>query len=524
MNQTTAPAFNLLDEPWIPLRMLDGTARDVSLRTALLEATKITALLEASPTSLIALHRLLLAMLHRALTTHQQTWKDSDRARWYREGLPETAIRDYLAQWRDRFWLFHPKHPFMQVAELSDWGETSSAVFPVSSVAINLLYGTAMFEHGVYDRSSYEAGYAMRLLLGYLQFTPGGFFPGKKLKSSERAGPLANTAAVLPVGETLAETLLIGLHPPTPRHIQDLPAWEQEPPTNEVLRGSARLATGPNDRYTRQTRAALLVADTASADRRIRQVFIAAGISLDEDAQAPDPMTSYRMSKEGKALRLSFQDGRALWRELPALVPDATGTFNQPAAILSGATNLYARMGRLDAPIPVLVAGLTSDQAKLLRWRTDRVDLPLALLTDPDAAAELRAQISVAERLYFRLRAICAEAIAAAMPDPSHKDTRARARSLLDAGPTAPLFFSAAERALPNLMNRIAIGDVDAAHLQWQASMKLAVQRAWSATCRMLGESPPALRAIARAESSIARLLHALDEPDTAESPKEATP
>jgi len=26
---------------------------------------------------------------------------------------------DYLAHWRDRFWLFHPVHPFMQVAALA---------------------------------------------------------------------------------------------------------------------------------------------------------------------------------------------------------------------------------------------------------------------------------------------------------------------------------------------------------------------------------------------------------------------
>lgn len=522
MTQPTEPAFNLLDEPWIPVRNYRGELRAVSLTEAFRDASEISAVLEPSPPSLVALHRLLLAVLHRALTTHQGTWKDSDRARWYREGLPEAVIQDYLERWRERFWVFHPTDPFLQVAELEHWPETSSAVFPVSSIAINLLYGTAMFEHGVYDPSPCDPGYAMRTLLGYLQFTPGGFFPGKKLKRSERAGPLADTAAVLPIGGTLARTLLVGLHPASPRHIDDLPAWEQDPPTIDTLRGAAQFATGPNDRYTRQTRAVLFIPKEASDRDSIDKVYIAAGISLDEDPNAPDPMITYRINKDGKPLRLSFQEGRALWRELPALLPDPTGKFNQPAAILSGAANVLDRLGRFDERIPVQIAGLASDQAKLLRWRIDRFDLPLPLLEIPEAAADLRDQVRLAETVYFRLRAICVEMITDTMPDPRHKDTKARARSILDNGPTAPVFFSAAERGLPSLMQRIAAGNSDDAHQHWLEQLKTATQRAWTATCRTLGETPRALRAIARADPDSRRLVRSLEK--SAVTPEETNP
>jgi CRISPR system Cascade subunit CasA len=232
-------------------------------------------------------------------------------------------------------------------------------------------------------------------------------------------------------------------------------------------------------------------------------------------------MACYRVAKDGKAIRVSFSVGRAFWRELPALVPDPTGQFNQGAAILAWATNLRNRLGQLDAPVPVLVAGLASDQAKLLRWRVEQLDLPLALLVDPDAAAELRAQIRSVEDFFSRLRAPCATMIAGAMPDPTHKDTKARARTILDTDATAAVFCSGAERALPDLMQRIASGDIEGAQRHWAETLKAAAFRAWLATHHSLGDSSHALRAEARAYPRFRGLLRTLDQPDLATTTEE---
>ena len=522
MNQETRPAFNLLDEPWIPVRTLAGEVRDFSLTQVLLEGNQIAALAETSPPNLIALYRLLLAVLHRALTTHLGPWKDADRARWYREGLPQAPIRAYLGQWRERFWLFHPEYPFMQVAALASAPETQDRLKPWTQVCLEGASGNApvMFDHALDDApSEVPAALVCRNLLGALQFTPGGLV--KTVRDSDKAGPLANTAAVVPTGRTLAETLLTGLHPFNARGLDDLPSWEQSQPGIAELRAVARLATGPNDRYTRLTRAVLLVAHGRGG--HVRHLRFAAGLALEEDANAPDPMACYRVTKDGKAIRVSFSEGRAFWRELPALVPDPSGKFNQPATILAWATNLRDRLGQMDAPVPVVVAGLASAQAKLLRWRLERLDLPLAVLVDPDAAAELRARIRNAEDFFFRLRTLCAEMIAGAMPDPGHKDTRARARAILDNGPTAAVFYSAAERSLPNLMQRIAAGDAEGAQRHWMAALKIAAQRAWEAARHSLGESPQALSAEARAYPRFRGLLVSLEQPNTAKIPQEAS-
>ena len=57
--------FNLIDEPWIPCTMLDGARRSLGLRETLTQAQAIRELGGDSPLEVAALHRLLLAVLHR---------------------------------------------------------------------------------------------------------------------------------------------------------------------------------------------------------------------------------------------------------------------------------------------------------------------------------------------------------------------------------------------------------------------------------------------------------------------------
>ena len=58
-------SFNLIDQPWIPCVLPHGRMEDLSLRDTLLNAHKITAIFDQSPLVTAALHRLLLAILHR---------------------------------------------------------------------------------------------------------------------------------------------------------------------------------------------------------------------------------------------------------------------------------------------------------------------------------------------------------------------------------------------------------------------------------------------------------------------------
>lgn len=123
--------FNLLDEPWLRVRLPDNSVKEVTLTDALLHAHEYVDLAGEMPTQDAAVLRLLLAVLvtvfYRVDTQGKadpledkqkafSRWKEL----WQLGSLPEKPIRDYLAQWHDRFWLFHPERPFWQVPQAKD--------------------------------------------------------------------------------------------------------------------------------------------------------------------------------------------------------------------------------------------------------------------------------------------------------------------------------------------------------------------------------------------------------------------
>lgn len=487
--------FNLLDEPWLSVKMVSGEVRELGLLALFERASQVVALAETAPPSLMAQYRLLLAITHRALSAQTQSWGQRDLRHWFTQGLPTEAITAYLETWRDRFWLFHPAHPFMQVAELATAPETRDKFKPWTQIDLASVSGNApvVFNHALDGTpSAISPSHAIRHLLGFIQCTPGGLV--KVFRDADKAGALANTAAVLPLGATLAQTLILSLHPASPDH-EDMPSWERPALTVANLK-AAVLATGPNDRYTRQTRAVLFQREE---DGAIRWLHFAAGIGLEEDPHAPDPMANFREGSNGP-VRLTFSEGRALWRDLPALLPDGGDKKSQPAAILENAARLNESLGKQH--LHLLVAGLASDQAKLLRWRVEQLTLPQTLFEQHEATRAVRDMLTMAETLFASLKGAAVQLIADTLPDSQQKDTRSRARALFEAGPVAPLFFTRAERALMVTLALIE-QDPDAAERQWQQVLKEAALAAWEAQLTSLGGGASVWRANAKTHSRL---------------------
>lgn len=157
-----------------------------------------------------------------------------------------------------------------------------------------------------------------------------------------------------------------------------------------------------------------------------------------------------------------------------------------------------------------LVAGVTSDQAKLLRWRAERPVLPEALLRVPDAADLLRDRLQEAEKLFADLRGVVTTMLLETMPDPRHKDTRSRARSIVDAGVAASSYFSALERSLPRLLALSAQQCPDQLIEEWNKAMCGPAEKGWTAVSGGLGSNARALRARVRAEAKYFGLLKPL--------------
>jgi len=488
------PYFNLLDEPWLPVSLREeGRIVRVGLLDAFTRSSEISLLAETAPPSLVAEYRVLLAILHRALSAaFLNGWKDKDRARWYREGLPVDVVCDYLEKWREHFWLFHPEYPFMQVAALATAQETQKQLKPWMQISFDHAVGNTptLFDH------TYEAATnpippaaAVSHLLGYLQFVPGGLV--KVIRESDNAGPLANSAVLIAEGRNLSQTLILNIYPSISSDA-DLPAWEKEVPTLSMLRALPTLATGYNDCYTRQTRAVLLLREK---DDQVKWLKFAAGLALREDTQVPDPMVSFKKGSK-VPVRLTFSEGRALWRDLPVLFPSG-GNANRSAAVLSWSLHVHAANGADIAGVyqPFAVAGLTSAKAKLLRWRRERIVLPISIIESDDKRDSLNSAIGKSEDLYDSLKTTATSMLAEMMGDSSHKETRSRARQFLGSTVFASCYFSSVDRCLPELMSYLEKGDFDQADKQWSSGLRDSSIGTWRQLTIAMGASARALRA-----------------------------
>jgi CRISPR system Cascade subunit CasA len=484
--------YNLIDEAWIPVRGQDGQSRTVGLAELFRHAHIIRDLDEPSPANRVALYRLLLAILHRASSARFGSWARQERRRWRREGLPTDAVLDYLEHWRERFWLVHPEHPFMQVAALAHHPDTKDKKKSVLHLAL-LGNDGFLFDHR--KTATLPWPDALRDMLGLFSFTPGGLI--KILKTSDNAGPLANSAAFLALGANLGETLLLNLGSAKSNQ-NDLPAWEKVPPAIKDLAAPATLATGPNDRYTRQSRGVLLDVDD---EGRVSELWFAPGLALQDDPRAPDPMVAQRMSKDGKTiLRVRFDDGRALWRDLPSLT---AGAKEMAPAVLRHAADITDE----EEVLHVLAAGLASDQAKLERARMELLRLPHALLAVEAAAAQLREDVAAAEALHDELRALAARVVALTQSDPEHTETRKKARERVAQSPLADVYFTRLEQRLPALMAAYAANDWEAAHRLWQNAMTEAARAFWHALGVLLSDTPRAWKAMAQTEAEFHTIL-----------------
>mgnify|MGYP000844310578 FL=1 len=110
----TDPDYNLLDEAWIPVRLLDGSVEKMGLLDVFRNTNEIADLACELPTQKIAIQRILLAVCYRVTSLKSvKEWK-----RQWAAGAPTEEAIAYLERWRDRFFLFGGDYPFMQAPGL----------------------------------------------------------------------------------------------------------------------------------------------------------------------------------------------------------------------------------------------------------------------------------------------------------------------------------------------------------------------------------------------------------------------
>jgi CRISPR system Cascade subunit CasA len=487
--------FSLLTEPWVPLIATDGSRREASLLDALLNPGKWRGVDGANPIETFSLYRLLLAICHRAIGP------STDPRSALLDSWPQQAMQDYLACWSGHFDLLDPQRPFLQVPALADAGLNLS---PWTRLALERSSGAArlIWDHSI-DAHPTPLGLAAiaRLLVAHLQFTPGGLV--KALRTSAVRGPASGLLLMLPAGETLQETLALGLIGQNrERFAADLPAWERPALTVEQLRrpGEAVLE-GPAHRYTFLSRAVLLIPD----GDHVSHLLYAEGLVTGEGSNPqPDPMAGVIKGKKGP-LPLLLSEQKAFWRDFHVLQGSGGAIA---AATVSHASAIREVMGD-SRQIALLAGGLLPDQAKIILWRLEvRFVAPFllqdkSLMVASDRALELAETTGTAfNKAVYALCSAWLQGNGDKTPDP--KDIRALQQSIQ----ANACFWGQLEAAFWSFIHVLGTTkDPEGALQQWRLSLGITTRAVWDGATASLGLDSRAVSAAGRTDHLKGKVL-----------------
>ena len=497
--QAAMPRFNLIEEPWIPVRWLDGSHGELGIRDTLLQAERIAEIQDASPLVVAALHRVLLAVLYRAL----EGPTDRQQARvWFKEGWPTKKVEAYLEKWRERFWLFDQRYPFAQIPTFEPRIWRAWTVLAAEHNADN---AKVLFDHvDVNQAGAISPAQASRWLLATQTFSVS---CGKSELSHTGTAPSATAVMAFPLGRNLFDTLSYSLVPQNRLILEgDLPVWEREPETQEALKsGCVRAVSGFADRYTWRIRAVRLQADV---DLTVPRLAFASGVGPQAEHQS-DPMLSYRVDEKKGLLPMFFRE-RGFWRDFDSLLPDATGCAPQ---VIEHAVSL-GRVIPKRFPSTVMVAGQANNKAKIEYWRMERFTLPPALVGERMVRPKIRALLAEAEEaqtaLWLASKFYARNLLGRGEREPAAKDVK----NFLGQMPVTDTYWSSLEPRFHQVLAEYTEDrDLDDIRLSWLRHVRSAISAAWHAYASGVSTGDAwAIRALIKAEAPVLRHIAKLND------------
>ncbi|MEU9338067.1 type I-E CRISPR-associated protein Cse1/CasA [Streptomyces sp. NPDC048290] len=366
--------FNLLDEPWLPVRGLggDGSAErsavpsgvveEVGLRRLLLEADRLQDLVVDLPTQKPAIFRqVLLPVVTHALgrPANPAQWVEMFRAGAFTPEQRQKLV-GYLDDHHHLFDLLDSVDPFAQVSGLhTAKGETKGSALLVATAATgnNVPLFSSRSEGDPLELTPAQA--ARWLVHTHCWDTAAiktGVVGDPQAKAGKTTGnptgPLGQLGVVMPMGRTLYETLLLNIPFGQASLSDDLPQWARRARDGRVedtlscatAAWQTRSARGLLDLWTWQSRRIRLIPEETPAGTRVTRVVVAAGDRLtvtptDEPHTTwirDRPVSRARKSAEKSTTQSAtrsartaaptgerprrHQPGRAAWRGLEALL------------------------------------------------------------------------------------------------------------------------------------------------------------------------------------------------------------
>lgn len=395
--------MNVAFDPWIPVVTLEGKPKLASLCEVLTEG-HLLADLAVRPHERVALMRLFLCVAHAALDGP----KDYDEWCDVPKRLPDAA-KAYLGTWKDSFELFHPTKPWLQIPNLESGKGDEEGWGPVSKLGFFMASGanTTLFDHDGMDNEGRKIALPATILslLSFQCFSPGGLisqalWEGTQTSKSSKDGPCVSASMVHAL--LRRGNLLLSIQANLPSH-EDVsfaygnrplgrPVWEMMPTSLVDTAAKANATLTYLGRLVPMTRVVRL-------NDNGQKMLLGEGLPYIPFAEGfpaePTAVIVTRMKdKKPERALLSYRPGRALWRELAAMVVkrDVDG--------LGGPLTLRS-LGEGEA-CDLVVSALARDQATILDTTESVYHIP-ARLRSQEGLTAYQAGVQEAEDLSRRL-------------------------------------------------------------------------------------------------------------------------
>lgn len=395
-------AYNLIDEPWIPVLMRDGTNRSVSLGEVFADADETIADLALNPYERVAVFRLLLCIAQAALGPERL----KDEAGWLAaKDAVGPVSTDYLKKWHDRFFLYGP-HAFLQpdcIALAKADGTT-----PCDKLVFQLASGN---NSTLYDHEAVGGGRALsdaKLALGFLiyqNFSSGGLsgqcvWDGAPTGKSIQGAPCRERSMLFSIvhGHSLLDTLWLNLV--TDSWVHDSlktdwgrPFWEFDELARKAVSGNENTFLGhlaPLSRAIKLT-------------RRSTTCILGEALSYPQIPAWREPMASVKLQKGTKKdefleAYVTSNPSKMPWRELASILA-VRETGGRKSALA-----LRHLESTPDRDFTLWTGGLYSEKAKEVDTVEWKAHLSVGLLEEP-AMLRYEKAIAWADRqrggLYF---------------------------------------------------------------------------------------------------------------------------
>ena len=336
--------FNLLHEPWIRVMRPDATVDELNLSQVLTRAHEYRSLAGEMPTQDVAMLRLLLAVLHAVFTKVDINGASAPlrrpvdalvrwKALWECGSMPAEPIEEYLRQYEERFWLFHPERPFWQARTAAApaypfYKEGSAELVKASGYRASKLNGEILqsenklrifANRGMKSRDTLTYGEAARWLLQLNGYDDSALKGRSHNREKFKDGWLGHLGVVYAAGRNLFETLMLNfvlLDHEGKLWSSATPVWERDWPDEKDL---VKIPI-PHDQaalLTLQSRRIFLQRENGV----VTGYQVLAGEQFDaETAFGVEQMTLWKHNvKENKITPALHEPSRQFWREFSAL-------------------------------------------------------------------------------------------------------------------------------------------------------------------------------------------------------------